>query len=105
MPGYDAQQVGDATEISTTPEKVPTPWLLIAIPGGLLVLIALSMSFFYGVIAAGFRYGAMYLLCTRSKRGSIARPRNSGSRRPELTSPAPTFPRTRYIASSCATTC
>src|ERR1700723_3859542 len=62
MPGYDAQQVGDATEISTTPEKVPTPWLLIAIPGGLLVLIALSMSFFYGVIAAGFCYGAMYLL-------------------------------------------
>src|ERR1700723_2569045 len=62
MPGYDAQQVGEATEISTTPEKVPTPWLLIAIPGGLLVLIALSMSFFYGVIAAGFCYGAMYLL-------------------------------------------
>src|SRR5580692_6333917 len=62
MPGYDAQQVGDSTEISTTPEKVPAPWLLIAIPGGLLVLIALSMSFFYGVIAAGFCYGAMYLL-------------------------------------------
>jgi hypothetical protein len=62
MPGYDAQQVGDAVEISTTPERVPAPWLLIAIPGGLLVLIALSMSFFYGVIAAGFCYGAMYLL-------------------------------------------
>ena len=62
MPGYDAQQVGDSTEISTTPEKVPAPWLLIAIPGGLLVLIALSMSFFYDVIAAGFCYGAMYLL-------------------------------------------
>jgi hypothetical protein len=62
MPGYDAQQVGDSTEISTTPEKVPAPWLLIAIPGGLLVLIALSMSFFYGVIAAGFCYGAIYLL-------------------------------------------
>jgi hypothetical protein len=43
MPGYDAQQVSDATEISTTPKKVPTPWLLIAIPGGLLVLIAFSM--------------------------------------------------------------
>jgi hypothetical protein len=62
MPGYDAQQVGDATEISTTPEKVPTPWLLIAIPGGLLILIALAESFVWGVIAGGFCYGAMYLL-------------------------------------------
>jgi hypothetical protein len=62
MPGYDTQQVGDATEISTTPEKVPVPWLLIAIPGTLLILIALSMSFFGGLIAAGFCYGAMYLL-------------------------------------------
>jgi hypothetical protein len=62
MAGYDAQQVGDATEISTTPEPVPAPWLLIAIPGGLLILIALSMSFVYGMIAAGFCYGAMYLL-------------------------------------------
>ena len=62
MPGYDAQHVGDAVEISTTPEKVPTPWLLIAIPGGLLILIALAESFVWGVIAAGFCYGAMYLL-------------------------------------------
>jgi hypothetical protein len=62
MAGYDTQQVGDATEISTTPEKVPAPWLLIAIPGGLLVLIALSISFFGGLIAAAFCYGAMYLL-------------------------------------------
>jgi hypothetical protein len=62
MPGYDIQQIGDATEISTTPEAVPAPWLLIAIPGGLLVLLALSMGFFYGVVAAGFCYGAMYLL-------------------------------------------
>jgi hypothetical protein len=62
MPGYDAQKVGDATEISTTPEKVPAPWLLVAIPGTLLVLIALSEGFIYGVIAAGFCYGAMYLL-------------------------------------------
>jgi hypothetical protein len=60
MPGYETQQVGDATEISTTPEKVPYPWLLIAIPGGLLVLIALAQSFIWGVIAAGFCYGAMY---------------------------------------------
>lgn len=62
MPGYDIQQIGDTTEISTTPEPVPAPWLLIAIPGALLVLLALSMGFFYGVIAAGFCYGAMYLL-------------------------------------------
>jgi len=62
MAGYDAQQVGDSTEISTIPEPVPAPWLLIAIPGGLLVLIALSMSFVFAVIAAGFCYGAMYLL-------------------------------------------
>jgi hypothetical protein len=62
MAGYESQQVGDATEISTAPEPVPPPWLLVAIPGGLLVLIALSMSFFYGLIAAGFVYGAMYLL-------------------------------------------
>lgn len=62
MPGYDAQKVGDATEISTTPEKVPAPWLLVAIPGTLLVLIALSEGFIYGVIAAGFCYGAVYLL-------------------------------------------
>jgi hypothetical protein len=62
MAGYDIQQVGDATEISTTPETVPTPWLLIAIPGALLILIALSMSIFFGLIAAGFCYGVMYLL-------------------------------------------
>jgi hypothetical protein len=62
MPGYESQQVGDATEFSTIPEKVPAPWLLVAIPGTLLVLIALSMSFIGGVIAAGFVYGAMYLL-------------------------------------------
>jgi hypothetical protein len=54
MPGYESQQVGDATEFSTLPEPVPQPWLLVAIPGTLLVLIALSMGFFYGLIAAGF---------------------------------------------------
>jgi len=62
MPGYETQQVGDATEISTTPETVPYPWLLVAIPGTLLVLIALAESFLWGLIAAGFVYGAMYLL-------------------------------------------
>jgi len=62
MPGYQSQPVGDGTEISTTPESVPAPWLLVAIPGGLLLLIALSTGFIYGVIAAGFVYGAMYIL-------------------------------------------
>src|ERR1700740_2555208 len=62
MPGYETQQMGDATEISTTPEKVPAPWLLVAIPGSLLVLIALSTGFISGVLSAGFVYGAMYLL-------------------------------------------
>src|SRR4029077_2028812 len=32
------------------------------IPGTLLVLIALSTGFIYGLVAAGFVYGAMYLL-------------------------------------------
>jgi hypothetical protein len=72
MPGYESQQAGDATEISTTPEKVPYPWLLIAIPGGLLVLIALAQSFIWGVIAAGFCYGAMYVLM-HSKQATLYR--------------------------------
>jgi hypothetical protein len=62
MAGYEMLKVGDATEISTLPEKVPAPWLLVAIPGTLLVLIALSMGFLFGAVAAGFVYGAMYLL-------------------------------------------
>jgi hypothetical protein len=72
MPGYDTQQMGDATEISTTPESVPAPWLLVAIPGGLLVLIALASGFIYGVLAAGFVYGAMYLLM-HSKQATLYR--------------------------------
>lgn len=62
MAGYDTQQVGDGVEISTIPEKVPAPWLLVAIPGALLILIAFSSGFIWGVIAAGFIYGAMYIL-------------------------------------------
>jgi hypothetical protein len=70
MPGYESQQVGDATEFSTTPEPVPQPWLLVAIPGGLLVLIALDTSgLIWGLVAAGFVYGAMYLL-THSKQAT-----------------------------------
>src|SRR6202050_591299 len=69
MAGYNAQQVGDGVEISTAPEPVPQPRVLIAMPGALLVLIALSMGFIYGVLAAGFCYGAMYLL-THSKQAT-----------------------------------
>jgi hypothetical protein len=54
MAGYNTQQVGDATEISTLPEQVPQPWLLVAIPGVLLVLIAWSMSIVYAVVAVAF---------------------------------------------------
>lgn len=72
MAGYETQQVGDATEISTTPEAVPYPWLLVAIPGGLLVLIALAESIVWGLVAAGFCYGAMYLLM-HSKQATLYR--------------------------------
>lgn len=62
MAGYDSHQTGDAVEFSTTPEAVPTPWLLIAIPGALLVLISFAAGFIWGLVAIGFCYGAMYLL-------------------------------------------
>jgi hypothetical protein len=69
MAGYQTQQVGDAIEISTIPESVPQPWLLVAIPGTLLVLLAFSGGFIYGALAIGFVYGAMYLL-THSKQAT-----------------------------------
>jgi hypothetical protein len=69
MAGYDSHQAGDATEFTTNPEPVPQPWLLVAIPGTLLVLIALSMGILYGLVAAAFVYGAMYLL-THSKQAT-----------------------------------
>jgi hypothetical protein len=72
MAGYDEQVVGDAVEISTTPEAVPQPYVLVAIPGVLLVLIALSISIIWGCLAAGFVYGAMYLL-THSKQATLYR--------------------------------
>lgn len=62
MAGYDSQQIGDVTQISTTPEAVPYPWLLIAIPGGLLCLLAFASGLLWGVVAVGFCYGAMYIL-------------------------------------------
>jgi hypothetical protein len=69
MPGYESHQDGDATEFSTTPEPVPQPWLLVAIPGVLLIIIAFASGFLYGLIAVGFIYGAMYLL-THSKQAT-----------------------------------
>jgi hypothetical protein len=62
MAGYDSQQVGDSIQISTFPEKVPYPWLLVAIPGALLCLLAFASGFIWGVVAVGFCYGAMYIL-------------------------------------------
>ncbi len=62
MAGYESRQVDGATEFSTTPETVPYPIVMIAIPGVFLLLIAFSMGFFSGLIAAAFLYGVMYLL-------------------------------------------
>jgi hypothetical protein len=62
MAGYETHQDGDATEFTTNPEPVPFPYALIAIPGTLLVLIGFASGFIYGVILAGFCYGAGYLL-------------------------------------------
>ena len=69
MAGYSSHQVGDATEISTTPETVPQPWLLVAIPGVLLILIAFSTGIVWGLVACGFIYGAMYVI-THSKQAT-----------------------------------
>jgi len=62
MAGYDSHQVGDGLEISTTPEKVPAPIVLLAIPGVLLILFGFAAGFIYGLLACGFIYGAAYLL-------------------------------------------
>jgi hypothetical protein len=62
MGAYETQQIGDATQFVTTPEKVPVPLAMVVIPGSLLVLIGFSISFLVGLLAAGFCYGAVYLL-------------------------------------------
>jgi hypothetical protein len=72
MSEYNVQKVGDAMEFSTTPNKVPYPFVMVAIPGVLLVLIAFSIKFFYGLLACGFVYGAMYLLM-HSKQATLHR--------------------------------
>jgi hypothetical protein len=72
MSEYNSKPAGDSTEFTTTPGKVPYPIVVVAIPGVLLVLIALSMGFLYGLVAAGFVYGAMYLLM-HSKQATLHR--------------------------------
>ena len=90
------------TEFSTTPEEVPLPWALVAIPGTLLVLIAFSMKFFYGLIAIGFCYGAMYLL-THSKQASLYRtPARFRVSKTGVEVGGTTLPKTPFIACSCA---
>jgi hypothetical protein len=72
MAGYESRQVDGATEFSTTPETVPYPLVMIAIPGALLILICFASGFIYGVLALGFCYGAMYLLM-HSKQATLYR--------------------------------
>src|ERR1022692_4529530 len=72
MAGYESRQVDDATEFSTTPETVPYPLVMIAIPGALLILICFASGFIYGLLAVGFCYGAMYLLM-HSKQATLYR--------------------------------
>jgi hypothetical protein len=72
MSEYNTKTVGDSTEFTTLPGKVPYPIVLVAIPGFLLVLIALSISFLWGIVAAGFVYGAMHLLM-HSKQATLHR--------------------------------
>ena len=62
MGGYKTQQVGDATEFTTTPETVPYPIAMLAIPAVLMVLIGFATGIIYGLLACGFVYGAAYLL-------------------------------------------
>ena len=72
MGGYKTQQVGDATEFSTTPKTVPYPIGMLAIPAVLLVLISFATGIVYGLVACGFVYGAAYLLM-HSKQATLHR--------------------------------
>jgi len=72
MSAYDVVQKGDVTEFSTTPEKVPLPIGMIAIPGVLLIIIGFATGFLGGVICIAFCAGAMYLL-THSKQATLHR--------------------------------
>jgi hypothetical protein len=62
MSEYNTKPLGDSTEFSTLPDKVPYPIVLVAIPGALLVLFGFAAGFIWGILCAGFVYGAMYLL-------------------------------------------
>jgi hypothetical protein len=72
MSEYNAKNLGDSTEFSTTPGKVPYPIVVIAIPGALLVLIGFAAGFLWGILCAGFVCGAMYLLM-HSKQATLHR--------------------------------
>jgi hypothetical protein len=72
MSEYNTKNLGDSTEFSTLPGKVPYPIVLVAIPGVLLVLIGFATGFIWGVLCAGFVYGAMYLLM-HSKQATLYR--------------------------------
>jgi hypothetical protein len=73
MGGYKTQQVGDTTEFTTTPEAVPSPIGMLAIPAVLLVLISFATGIIWGILACGFVYGAAYLLM-HSKQATLYRP-------------------------------
>ena len=72
MSEYNTKNVGDSTEFSTIPGKVPYPIVVIAIPGFFLILIGFAAGFIWGVLCAGFVYGAMYLLM-HSKQATLHR--------------------------------
>ena len=72
MGGYKTAQVGDATEFSTTPEAVPYPIVMLAIPGVLLVLLGFATGILFGLLACGFVYGAAWLLM-HSKQATLHR--------------------------------
>lgn len=63
MAGYDSHQTGDAMEFSTTPETVPFPLVLLAIPGTALILLGFfAGGLLWGLVTVAFCYGASYLL-------------------------------------------
>jgi hypothetical protein len=72
MSEYNTKNLGDSTEFSTTPGKVPYPIVLVAIPGVLLILIGFAGGIMWGILCAGFVYGAMYLLM-HSKQATLHR--------------------------------
>jgi hypothetical protein len=66
MAGYDAQPFGDATEFSVTPERAPIPWVILVIPGVLIVAMLL-ISVVAAFVLAAFCAAVIYFT-TRSKK-------------------------------------